>query len=157
MIALILTLTAIALLAVMLFSGISYFPADVGETQRIQAEATSGFGKLGAAFLGYRIANERAPATSTWETDLTPTYTRMPKTPTGLSWSYGTDGNGGYWFCLSGDLTKSRWDGLNRLANTYSDGAYFLNSGCGAKADGSAPGVFPAAGAATYWVIGPLT
>ncbi len=156
MFSLILAVIAIALIAAVATAGLSYIEQDMGSAHETRSVTHTGFSLLGSAFLSYRIDQGVNLPVAGWEAALTPDYTFFPNTPEGVVWSYGTNGTGGYWFCLSGDAVKSsQYKGLAALREGYSAQAYFLSGACGASADGTAPATFPAAAAATYWITPP--
>lgn len=155
MFSLIISVIAIGLFGLIVLAGINHLPADLGSKLQTSTQAATGFSQLATAFFAYRDAHGSAPASADWAATLTPTYGFYPTPPAGLAWSYGTDGSGGYWFCLSGTLTSAQYRGLSVLAEQYSTQAYFRAPACGATANGAEPTNFPAAYAATYWVTAP--
>lgn len=155
MINFVLTILSIALTAAVLYASVTYLAPGRPVITLTYNLATQGFPALGTAFSDFKSANGGvAPAVSTWETQLTPTYTFLPAAPKGMSWSYGTDGTG-YWFCLSGSVSQPQYDGLAQAAQVFSVQQYFIGSTCGITANAAAPATWPATLAATYWVTAP--
>lgn len=150
---LVITIIALALFAALTLAGMNYVDGDVGSRSQTRMLAMTGFTQLGNAFISYREDEGAAPPTSNWQSALFPTYGNEPTAPTNLSYSYGRDGSGGHWFCLSGSASEAQYQGLSSLSNTLSPSAYFIGSSCGITTDGAAPSTFPATVAATYWVV----
>ena len=155
MISILLTIVAVVLLATLLVAGINYIPSTAYAERETKTLAQTGFSVLSNAFSAYRIAKGAAPAVTTWDTDLTPRYGLMPKPPKNMTWTYGENGTGGYWFCLSGTVGKVQYEGLANLQTLLQDQVYFISDTCGATANGSLPSSYPASVAATYWVVAP--
>lgn len=155
MFSLIISVLSIALFGVIVLAGITHLPADLGSRLQTSTQTATGFSQLATAFYAYRDAHGSAPAVTGWADTLTPAYGFYPTPPKGLTWSYGDNGTGGYWFCLSGAFTKSQHQAVTALAEQYSAQAYFLAPACGATANGAPPASFPQTYAATYWVTAP--
>ncbi len=155
MFSLIISVLAIALFGVIVLAGINHLPADLGTKLQASTKASTGFSQLATAFYAYRDAHGSAPATAGWKDTLTPAYGFYPTPPSGLTWSYGTNSSGGYWFCLSGSFAQPQYRAAAALAEHYSAQAYFLAPACGATVNGTPPESFPQNYAATYWVTAP--
>lgn len=155
MFSLIISVLSIALFGVIVLAGINHLPADLGSRLQTSTQAATGFSQLATAFYAYRDAQGSAPDAAGWADTLTPAYGYYPTPPKGLAWSYGSNGAGGYWFCLSGNYTRAQHQAASALAEQYSVQAYFLAAACGATVNGAPPETFPHSYAATYWVTAP--
>ena len=157
MFSLIITVSSIALLAVLLMAGMNYVNTDMITEMETTGKVRTGFIKLSTAFLNYRQLNQSALIETNWTTVLTPQYGFMPNAIANTSWSYENDSSGQN-FCLVGSVTESQYKGIEDVKSTFSSQAYFVSSTCGVTenfSEGSQPSIpttFPATVAATYWL-----
>lgn len=152
-----LVIVSILLTAGMLYAGFSYLNQDYNIVQVSSLLAYQGFNAYDSAWTSYKKAMGSPPSTATWAADLTPSYIFAPQAPSGFTWSYGTNGSGGYWFCLgNASANKTGYLALNRLTTLYSAQRYFVNNSCGATSNMAAPGSYPTAVRATYWMSTPV-
>ncbi|MGY3581526.1 hypothetical protein ACVIGB_000403 [Bradyrhizobium sp. USDA 4341] len=139
---LLLTVLAVALLAIVATVGISYINYGTARAQMVAQMASSGFLAWEQAYVTYRVANRASPATSD---ELAPYLAiRSVKAPVGFSWTFGSDGSGAF-VCLFGNVQSDvEYDGLLRLGNPASStsvlpsGSISLGQTCGSNASASA-------------------
>jgi type II secretory pathway pseudopilin PulG len=142
MVHLLFSVLAIALLAIAATAGVSYVNYGTARAQSVTQMASSGFQAWEQAYVTYRVANRSAPDSSD---ELAPYLAiRSVKTPSGFSWTYGSDG-GGAFVCLFGSAQSDvEYEGLVRLGNPTSSvsvlpaGSISLGSACGGGGSASA-------------------
>lgn len=147
---LLMTVLAIALLAVAAAAGISYVNYDTARAQLTAQMASSGFIAWEQAFTSYRIMNRALP---TGLADLEAYLPGgrnvanpvLPKAPSGFFWSYGADASGTF-VCLSGSNQSSidynglaRIGGISSMASPMPPQAVAIGPACG-ETGGSAVG-----------------
>ena len=117
---LLLTVMAIALLAIAATAGISYVNYDTSRAQLTAQMVSSGFIAWEQAFTAYRLVNRAVPTTlEDLEAYLAGprggAALPLPKAPAGFSWSYGSDASGTF-VCLSGSSSSSvDYNGLTKI------------------------------------------
>lgn len=157
MLSLLLTILSIMLLAAAALISISYLPSGQYVTQATLNKLRTGLTGLQTGYNDYVAATGSTPTTANWSGVLTPQYVFLPAVPgKNLQWSYASGatygGTTGNYFCLSGTWTQAQYQGALAAAQWFSPQAYFINSGCGATSNASAPSSWPASGAVTFWV-----
>jgi len=163
MTALVWAVIGIGLSAALLFGGISYFQ-NVGPSRSQTKETViAAFQALASAYRAYISANNIAPTTGAWQTQLMPTYISELKYPiSGMTWSYGADGAAqcsgascGNYFCLSGSVSQAVYKGFNDASGSFNANAYIIDtSACAARTNAGAPASWPANIYVTYWLQG---
>lgn len=156
MMALVWTVIGIGLVAALLFGGASLFTPNAATLTQIKDNSTSAFQGMASAYQAYVNANDIPPTTADWQTQLVPGYLPELKQPvSGATWSYGYDATYGYYFCLSGSLPQTAWDGLYATIGNYPTNAFYLNvTSCTTRSTSAKPSSWPSTLYATYWLRG---
>ncbi len=133
---LVIVLIAVILTGILLGSGLSYVPSDLGATRQIRAVTEGGVAVLRGAWLAYRADHSANPASLA---ALAP-YTASPAVPV-TGWTWSVDGSEG-WICLRGTGNETQWTALSRYAATPGSGAA-VGGDCGLSASEALGGGFP--------------
>ena len=165
MVHLILTVIAIGLSAALIGASINYLNPTWPLIDRVATQVKSGVLSLEQGINQYAVVNADVnvglptfPSVDTWEADVTPSYTFLPKPPPNLTYTYGestaqpTYLGPGHYVCLSGAASEIQYKALVRAGREMSPQQYVLSDTCGATAAGTPPVTWPATVAATYWL-----
>lgn len=145
MLQLILSLLAIALMAVTVTAAVSSInPAAVLAAQE-STRMQRGFEDLEAGYQAFVGATQVEPTSMA---DLAPAYVFLPPSSVGTHWSFGVDAGGMRYVCLSGSFTDVQVTALQRLRQDFSPQAYFIGPGCGVAGGEGRP-------AAAYLLVRP--
>jgi len=121
---------AIALLSMVLGTGINWVSMQALPRREAAIMANAGYEALVAAVSAYRVANGSIPTPQpdgSLPPRLVPDYTPEPRAPEGMAWAYGVAPNGDLWVCMYGHGVKEPiWDGLENQADRFPVGSVGL-------------------------------
>ena len=128
MVQLLMVVAGLSLSSMVMLSLNNYLPSVFNAQKDTEILIEKGFTVLEEGFDAYTSANADTPpaASAGWDSDLSPGYIFLPRPPTNLSWSYGSDGGTGYYFCLTGSFTQPQFKGFKRAESMFSASAMFL-------------------------------
>lgn len=142
---LILTVISIALVGLLGLASLNYLPWWGATAALTEDVAKSSFRRVEQAYDVYtRLHDGVAPAVLAqvdggFSEHFTPILTHLPAALPGFTWSYGQAGGQDY-FCMQGSgssLNPGVLKGLARVKAVFSPTQLFVDSSCGATADGT--------------------
>jgi len=174
---LIITVMSIALAAGAAMTTLSYLNPTLPLQQQTQQRIEVGFEAFHKAWSDYSEANKTyawlcdtytttegtyedcwrevsnfgyLPAAN-WQSLLIPEHTMMPRSPEGMTWSYGEEPPGWY-FCADGAVNEAQLKGIYRAETNFPVNSYFVSTTCGDTASIAIESMDPSLVKATYWV-----